>query len=133
MKKVGIWIDHRRAVVVTIENGQESIHTIEGDVDREPKAAGRTGNPTKWGPQAPINEHRLEENYRHHVVNFYKEVIKSIGKPDQLLVMGPAQAKREFADELQKIGEMRGINLKIETVDKMTDPQVAAKVRATVF
>ena len=133
MKKVGIWIDHRTAVVVTIEDGKESIKTIEGEADRQPKAAGRTGNPTKWGPQAPINERRIEENYRHQVVLFYKDVIKSIGKVDQLLVMGPAQAKLEFADELKKVADLRNVPLKVETVDKMTDPQVAAKVRATEF
>jgi hypothetical protein len=133
MKKVGIWIDHRRAVVVTIENGEESIKTIEGEVDHKPKAAGRSGNPTKYGPQATINEHRVEENYKLHVVNFYKDVIKTIGKPDELLVMGPAQAKLEFASELEKVSELRGIALKIETADKMTDPQIAAKVRATQF
>lgn len=133
MKKTGIWIDHRTAVVVTIENGQESIKKLEGEADRQPKAAGRSGNPTKWGPQATINEHRVEENYRHHVVNFYKEVIKAIGKPDQLLVMGPAQAKLEFAEEIGKVADLRNVPLKVETVDKMTDPQVAAKLRATEF
>lgn len=131
MKKVGIWIDHRRAVVVTIENGEESVQTIEGEADRQPKAAGRSGNATKWGPQAPINEHRIEENYRLHVVRFYRDVIKAIGKPDQLLVMGPAQAKLEFAGEIEKVADLRGVPRKIETADKMTDPQVAAKVRAT--
>jgi hypothetical protein len=132
MKKVGIWIDHRTAVVVTIEDGQESIKTIEGEADRQP-AAGRSGNPTKWGPQATFNERRVEENYRRQVVNFYKEVIKSIGKADQLLVMGPAQAKLEFAEELDKVVDLRHVPRKVETVDKMTDPQVAAKVRATQF
>jgi hypothetical protein len=133
MKKVGIWIDHRNAVIVTIEDGRESITTIESDIDHQPKAAGRTGNPTKWGPQAPINERRIEENYRHQVVLFYKDVIKSIGKADQLLVMGPAQAKLEFAEELKKVADLRQVPLKVETVDKMTDPQIAAKVRVTEF
>lgn len=133
MKKVGIWIDHRNAVVVTIEDGRESINTIASDVDHQPKAAGRSGNPTKWGPQATFNERRIEENYRHQVVLFYKDVIKSIGKVDQLLVMGPAQAKLEFTDELKKVADFRQVPLKVETVDKMTDPQIAAKVRATEF
>jgi hypothetical protein len=133
MKKTGIWIDHRRAVIVTIENGNESMQTIEGEVDRQPKAAGRTGNKTPWGPQAPINEHRVENNYKLHVVHFYKDVIKAIGKTDQLLVMGPAQAKHEFAGELEKVADLRDVPLKVETADAMTDPQVAAKVRATEF
>lgn len=133
MKKVGIWIDHRTAVVVTIEDGKESIRTIEGEADRQPKAAGRSGNPTKWGPQAAVNEHRVAEHYRHQVAVFYKEVIKSIGTVDQLLVMGPAQAKLEFADELKKVADLRQVPLKVETADKMTDPQIAARVRATEF
>jgi hypothetical protein len=123
MKKVGIWIDHRRAVVVKIENGEESIKTIEGEDDHKRKAA---------GPQA-INEHRVEENYKLHVVNFYKDVIKSIGKVDQLLIMGPAQAKLEFVEEIEKVADLRAVPRKVETADKMTDPQVAAKVRATQF
>jgi hypothetical protein len=133
MKKVGIWIDHRRAVVVTIENGTETINTLEGDMDRQPKAAGRTGNKTKWGPQAPVNEHRVEEHYKLHVVNFYKDVIKAIGKADQLFIMGPAQAKLEFVEEIEKVADLRAVPRKVETADKMTDPQVAAKVRATEF
>ena len=133
MKKTGIWIDHRRAVIVTIENGNETMQTIEGEVDRQPKAAGRTGNKTPWGPQAPINEHRIEKNYKLHVAHFYKDVIKAIGKTDQLLVMGPAQAKHEFAGELEKVADLRNVPLKVETADSMTDPQVAAKVRATEF
>ena len=122
-----------QAVVVTIENGNETVETIEGDIERHPKPSGGWRSATPWGPQSAVNEHRVEEKYRLHVVNFYKDVIKSIGKPDQLLVMGPAQAKREFAEEIEKIGELRSIALKVETADKMTDPQIAAKVRATEF
>ena len=133
MKKTGIWIDHRRAVIVTIEDGNESMQTIEGDMDRQHKAAGRRGNPTPWGPQVPVNEHKFQNNFKLHVTNFYKDVIKAIGKTDQLLVMGPAQAKHEFAGELEKVADLRNVPLKVETADSMTDPQVAAKVRATEF
>ena len=122
MKKVGIWIDHRRAVIVTIEHGQETIATMEGDADRLPA-----------GPQSSINEHRIEENYKLHVVHFYKDVIKAIGKADQLLVIGPAQAKHEFAEEVEKVADLRAVPRKIEAADKMTDPQIAAKLRATEF
>ena len=133
MKKVGIWIDHRRAVIVTIDHGKENILIMESDVDGKTKPSGRAGAGHPGATQAPVNEHRLEEKYRLHVVHFYKDVIKAIGKPDQLLVMGPAQAKREFADEWEKVGDLRNVPVKIETADKMTDPQVAAKVRATEF
>ena len=133
MKKVGIWIDHRKAVVVTIENGDEKLQTIEGDIERHAGPSGGWRTSTPWGPQAPVNEHGREEHYRKQVTNFYKEVVKAIGKPDQLLVMGPAQAKREFAESLEKVANLRDVPLKVVSADKMTDPQVAAKVRTTIF
>jgi len=133
MKKTGIWIDHRRAVIVTIDNGNETMQVVEGDIDRQHKAAGRRGTPTPYGPQVPVNEHRFENNFKRHVMSFYKAVIKAIGKTDQLFVMGPAQAKHEFAGEVEKVPDLRNVPLKVETADSMTDPQVAAKVRATEF
>jgi stalled ribosome rescue protein Dom34 len=133
VKKVGIWIDRRRAVVVVIEDGEESQRVIDADVERHAKPSGGWRTSTPWGPQAPVSEHGREEHYRHQVARFYKEVIKAVGKPDQLLVMGPAQAKREFADMVEKAPELRGVALKVENADRMTDPQVAARVRDTVF
>jgi stalled ribosome rescue protein Dom34 len=133
MRKLGIWIDHRKAVVVTIDEGQESIHVIEGDIERHAGPSGGWRTPTPYGPQVENNERQREEKYHHHVVNFYKDVIKSIGKPDQLLVMGPADAKREFVEELQKTHELRDVPVRVEPADKMTDAQVAAKVRDYEF
>ncbi len=133
MKKVGIWIDHRKAVVVIIENGEENLLTITGDIDRHPEATGGWRTSTPWGPQSPNQEHHQEGHFQHQLANFYKEVIKAIGKPDQLFVMGPAQAKHEFAEAVEKVADLRAVPLKLEAADKMTDPQVAAKVRATEF
>lgn len=133
MKKVGIWIDHRKAVIATIDAGRESRQVIEGDIDRHPGPPGSRRTSTPYGPQAANQDKQREEKERHHAVNFYKEVIKAIGKPDQLLVMGPAEAKREFAELVEQNSEMRGVIMKLEPADKMTEPQVAAKLRNTEF
>ena len=50
------------------------------------------------------------------------------GDADAILILGPGEAKGELADRLQKEA-LRGRIVGIETVDKMTDRQVAARVR----
>jgi hypothetical protein len=133
MKKVGIWIDHRRAVVVEIADGVENRRTIESEVEpvSPPSGGKRTGTP--WAPRTGVKEFGREEAHQHKLANFYKNVASQIGRPDHLLVMGPATAKNEFVEIAQTLHELSGVPMKIEPADKMTDPQIAAKVRAYVF
>jgi hypothetical protein len=133
MKKVGIWIDHRRAVVVEIIDGVESQRIIESNVDpvSPPSGGKRTGTP--WAPRTGVKEHGREEAHYHKLAAFYKDVASQIGKPDQLLVMGPAGAKNEFAEVAQSLHGLSGVPTRVESADKMTDPQIAARVRDYVF
>lgn len=133
MKKVGIWIDHRRAVVVEIENGVENQRTIESYVDpvSPPSGGKRTGTP--WAPRTGVKENGRKEAHQHKLANFYRQVASQIGRPDRLLVMGPAKAKNEFAEIAQTLHDLSGVPMTIEAADKMTDPQIAAMVRDYAF
>ncbi|HEX5131490.1 MAG TPA: hypothetical protein VFX92_03270 [Candidatus Krumholzibacteria bacterium] len=133
MKKVGIWIDHRRAVVVEIVDGVESQRVIESEIEPVPPASGgkRTGTP--WAPRTGVKENGRKEHHQHQLAAFYRDVATQVGHPDHLLVMGPATAKNEFAEIAQTLHELAGVPMKIEAADKMTDPQIAAKVREYVF
>jgi len=55
-------------------------------------------------------------------------VIASIREAEYILIFGPGEAKGELKKRLEgdKLG---GRIVSIETVDKMTDRQIAAKVR----
>jgi hypothetical protein len=132
MKRVGIWIDHRRAIVVTIDEGRESHQIIESERENDERPNGGRRSSTPYGPQAGSQEHQLEAKERQRAIRFYKEVILAMGKPDELLVMGPAGAKREFVELLEKQSDLR-VKIKMETTDRMTEAQVAAKVRTAVF
>jgi len=133
MRKVGIWIDHRRAVVVTIDAGQESRQVVESDLERHAGPEGSRRTSTAYGPQVKDLERQVQEKARHHLAGFYRDVIKCMGKPDRLLVMGPAEARREFAGLVEKDPALRGVKMTVETADRMTDEQVAFKVRTAEF
>ena len=46
---------------------------------------------------------------------------------DAILILGPGEAKGEFLKRVQS-KKLRGVTVELETVDKMTDRQIAAKV-----
>jgi hypothetical protein len=133
MKKVGIWIDHKRAVVVEIVDGVENRRTIESEVEplAPPSGGKRLGIP--WAPRSGFKEHGRKEHHQHQLAGFYKNVAAQIGRPDHLLVMGPSTAKNEFAEVAQNTHELNGVPIKVESADKMTDPQISARVRDYVF
>ena len=59
---------------------------------------------------------------------FYDKVLKALDGADPLLILGPGEAKGEFQKRLQnKHFPARAVE--IATADKMTDRQIAARVR----
>ncbi|HEX6791950.1 MAG TPA: hypothetical protein VF247_11625 [Candidatus Krumholzibacteria bacterium] len=133
MKKVGIWIDHRRALIVTLEEGNESREVVESDIDQLATPEGSRRNPTPYGPQMTSVEHKMEGRELKHLHQYYQDIIKRIGAPERLLVIGPALAKQELAAEIANESALRKTMVKVEPCDSMTDNQVAARIRATDF
>lgn len=60
--------------------------------------------------------------------NYYDDVLKALQGANPLLILGPGEAKGEFQKRLQS-KKFPARLVEIETADKMTDRQVAAKVR----
>jgi hypothetical protein len=55
-------------------------------------------------------------------------VIASIRDAESILIFGPGEAKGELKERLEKHG-LRERIVAIETIDRMTDRQIASKVR----
>jgi len=59
---------------------------------------------------------------------YYDDVIACIRDAESIQIFGPGEAKGELEKRLES-KELGGRIVGIETVDKMTDRQIAAKVR----
>lgn len=113
-KKVGLWIDHKKAVMLFINDGGEESKTVGVD-------AHGSGNASK----ADDTQQRIETK---GLNAFYDEVIAAIGDADPIYVFGPGEAKGEFQKRAeQTITGDRTITS--ATADSMTDPQIAAQIR----
>jgi hypothetical protein len=79
-------------------------------------------------PEDGSAEDQRDRQFSVHLNRYYDEVISLMGGADSILLFGPGEAKVEFEKRLasKRPGEFL---LVVETVDKMTAPQIAAKVR----
>ncbi len=119
-KELGIWIDHREAVIVLASVEDAEVKRIESGAEKQVQSSSNTAKVK----EEDIRDRRLA-NYLH---KYYDDVIAHIRDADSILIMGPGEAKVELKKRLesQHLGE-RIIN--VESADKMTERQIAAKVR----
>ena len=127
-KEVGLWMDHRKAVIVVVTDKGEEIKLIVSKVEKQLRRSG--GSPLK-GPheasQVPADDSR-ERAFTGHLNIYYDAVIACIREADSILIFGPGEAKGELEKRLANKG-LGGRIVGIETVDKMTDRQIVAKIR----
>jgi hypothetical protein len=126
--KVGLWIDHRKAVIVFFAGEEEEMKLVRSNVEKQTqRAAGsRSGGP--FESQAVPSDDRQQRAFTGHLNTYYDEVISCIRDAESILIFGPGEAKGEIKKHLEREG-LSGRIVGIETIDKMTDPQIAAKVR----
>ena len=127
--KAGIWIDHKKAVIVSVSANGVTAKTLESEVGPHARYSGRTGYPTPDGPQGGRGEKKYEERYGQQLDQYYDEVISQLGQAEALLIMGPGEAKLQLKERLGHFKALSECIVRIETTDKMTDPQIVAKVK----
>lgn len=116
--KVGVWIDHKRAVIVSL-SGQVTTKTLTSDVGAHTRYSG-----TREGG----GEKKYEARHNQHLDRYYDEVIGALGTPGALLLFGPGEAKLELKTRLNRSGPLSENSVAVESADKLTDPQIVAKV-----
>jgi hypothetical protein len=129
VKKVaGLWIDHRQAVIVIITDQVEAISRILAKDEEDMGQAGGARSAAPEGHQQATAENQRDRQYENHLSRYYAEVIASIRDADSVQIFGPGEAKGELKKKLESTA-FSGHIVDLETVDKLTDGQIAAKVR----
>lgn len=126
--KVGLWIDHRKATVVAITEKGEEIKEIISEAEKQPRRSGDSPlKGTYESRQIPADNSR-QRTFTGEINIYYDEVIAYIRDAESILIFGPGEAKDELKERLER-NKLDSRIVGIETVDKMTDSQIAAKIR----
>jgi predicted DNA binding protein len=126
--ELGVWIDHRKAVVVAMTGEGTTVNEVLSEVEKQPRRSG--DSPLKGSYEAvqmPADD-RLQSVMTEHLNIYYDAVIDCFGDTESIFIFGPGEAKNELEKRLEG-RNLGGHIVGIETVDRMTDRQVVAKVR----
>jgi hypothetical protein len=125
-RKVGLWIDHRKAVIVVVTDKGEEVSLISSNIEKHIRPSAHTK--TSYGPEEIPPDNKPERRFIAHLNIYYDEVFSRIRDAESILIFGPGEAKGELKKRIER-EKLSGHIVGVETVDEMTDPQIAAKVR----
>jgi len=117
--KVGLWIDHKQAVIVKLTDQTDEIKQITSDVKQVVSDA-----------DAP-HVSQQDRHYKRvdaHLSKYYEEVANAIHDVDSIFIFGPGEAKKEFQKYLKSQGQAELV-VSVETTDSMTQAQIVVMVR----
>ena len=131
MKKyIGLWIDHEKAYIVTVAGEQVTTSFLESEVEgRSKPSAGSRSKKSPYGPQDVSSERKTEGRRGQQLSRYYREVMGIIGDADRVLIFGPGEARIELEKEIKKSKQFAARVMAVEPADKMTENQMAAKVK----
>ena len=125
-KEVGLWIDHRQAVIVTLANQVQEIKRIASDVEKHVRYSSSSHG--SHDDTTEIRRDRQDRRFDDLLSKYYDEVISYLRDATSILILGPGEAKVELQKRLEDHGLSDRV-VAIKTADKLTNDQIAAEVR----
>jgi len=125
---VGLWIDHRKAIIVGLTDKGEATKLIISKVEKQPGRFAGVRSTTPYESQQVRADDSRERKFTGHLNIYYDAVIACIRDAESILIFGPGEAKGELQKRIKK-NNLGGRIVGIETVDKMTVRQIESKVR----
>jgi len=127
-KAAGLWIDHRKAVIVVVTDQGEATRLIISKAEKQLRRTGDSPLKGTYEPQqVPASDSR-QKTLTGHLNIYYDAVIACVRDAESILIFGPGEAKGELKKRLGR-DNLGGRIAGIVTVDKMTERQIVAKVR----
>ena len=126
-REVGLWIDHRGAVIVILTAAKDEIKHIASNMEKHTRFSGASQAPTPDGHDNSTEDKR-DRRFDDHLNKYYDAIIALLHDADSILIMGPGEAKGELQKRLAAHHGSKPVTA-IETTDKLTDGQIAAEVR----
>ena len=127
---IGIWLDHEKAAIITIDNGVTIVSHIKAESENNVHSLqGASASATHFGHQEVTMERKIERHHKELLHHYYQNIIHEIKDGKKIFIFGPGKAKKELEKEMKKTNSLSSKIVAIESADKMTDHQIAAKVR----
>lgn len=99
---VGIWIDHKQAIIVAVTGKELHIGQIASNTERQQRRSGDSQLKNSLKPRRAIADDIQLRSYTGHINRYYDSVIAYIGNAEAIMIFGPGEAKGELKKRLEK-------------------------------
>ena len=124
----GVWIDHRKALMVFVAPAGERSTHIVSKVESQLRRSGDSPMKGRYAAdQVPADDSR-QKALTGELNIYYDAVVAALRNAASFVILGPGEAKGELKKRLVK-SKLGGRVCAVEAADKMSDRQIAAKVR----
>lgn len=120
-KKVGVWLDRNKAVIVSITDSGEERKRITSDMEHYSLYSSIVP-----GDGAP--ENLRDRRFWNHLDEYYDNIIAHIHDAKAIQIFGPGEAKHELKKHLESKGLSEYI-VSMEEAERLTDDQIGVKVQ----
>jgi stalled ribosome rescue protein Dom34 len=128
-KKTGIWIDSKKAVIVSLEENNHSLKTVDSSIESQERIPGEDKWYTRFGNQFLNFEKRKRNRRAQDVKKYLTNVISEIKDTEEVVILGPAGMKKELVKFIHYDNQL-SFNLRgTETAESMTENQLVAWVK----
>lgn len=130
-RQVGIWMNSDKAVLINLRDGkEEQVQTIESDIEAHPHNPGENKQSARAGTILLDVDKKQTHRKNHQMHEYFEKIMHSIASDtSDIYIFGPANTKKHFEKELKKHSTYSSKKLEVESADKMTHPQMIAKVK----
>lgn len=120
-KRVGLWLDRNKAVIISIADNIEARRIITSDMEHY-----MLYSTTVPGDGSP--ENIRDRRFWNRLREYYDKIIAHISDATEIQIFGPEVAKYELQKHLENQG-LAGSIVSVEDANQMTDLQISAKVQ----
>jgi len=126
--QAGVWIDHRKALIVAVSADGQHTSLIVSNVEKHPQRAAGTVPGAHEAEQVPADDRRQRALTR-HLSTYYDMVSAAVRGARRIYLCGPGESKLELKKHLARQG-LGTLLAEVESAGRMTDRQFIARVRA---
>ncbi len=128
-KLFGLWVDHEKAIIVSITNGNHQIIHVKSDIEGHFQLKDDSQSISPSNLQGNTIESKMDSRYHKYLNIYFQHIIDALKEAKHIFIFGPGEAKIELKKRIEKNNILLNKISGIEASDKLTEPQIVAKVK----
>lgn len=129
LKNVGVWVDNREAVIITLSGGQIQEQVYYSGIDPRPRFEGEVSLKKKRSLKGFDFESSQKRHLQERQKEYHKLLAQKLQGATALYLLGPADARIKLEKVLNNTTPFKGRILASEACDYITRNQIIERVR----